>query len=345
MIDTGAVHILESLNELAKDLAKQSGRLFHLIAESDLNSPRVLNSPDKGGYGFTAQWLDDFHHALYVLLDTNGQPRYEDFGTMAQLVKAFNEGFVLSGDYVKFRKRKYGASSAGIPGDRFVVFNQNHDQIGNRPNGDRLSTLIDFDRQKIAVAAMILSPYVPMFFMGEEYAEENPFYYFVSHRDPHLIEAVREGRKKEFANYGGMVDAKDPQDERTFLDSKLQWDKRNTGKHQVMNRWVKDLLTLRKENPVFRTVEKNSLYAYELQKGCMVLHRHAEQNLTELICVFNLEQEEIVYTLPSHGAHWKMLLNSTAYPGNGNVTAPADDLTNSNEIIVPPQAVIVVGRA
>ncbi|MBU1821504.1 MAG: malto-oligosyltrehalose trehalohydrolase, partial [Bacteroidetes bacterium] len=178
--DTGAVSFWELTRQRIELLQQKIGRTFYLVAESDLNSPRVVKSPEVGGMGFEAQWLDDFHHALYVLLDEKGQERYADFGQMEQLAKAYTDGFVHSGEYVKFRKRKHGASSVGIPGEKFVVFNQNHDQIGNRVGGERLSVLVDFERQKLAAAAVLLSPYVPMLFMGEEYAENTPFFYFVS---------------------------------------------------------------------------------------------------------------------------------------------------------------------
>src|SRR5690606_411563 len=149
VFDNGAVHFWQYLADRVKQLQERLGRPLHLIAESDLNSPRVVNPPSVGGYGFTAQWLDDFHHALYVMLDRKGRERYADFGRLDQFAKALKEGFVHSGEFVKFRKRKHGASSAGIPGDRFVAFTQNHDQVGNRPLGERLSSLIDRERLKV----------------------------------------------------------------------------------------------------------------------------------------------------------------------------------------------------
>jgi maltooligosyltrehalose trehalohydrolase len=148
--------------------------------------------------GLMRSGLMIFIMPLYVQLHKKGKSRYEDFGRIEQLGKAFTDGFVHSGEMVKFRKRRHGASSAGIDGDKFVVFNQNHDQVGNRVMGERLSVLVDLEQQKIASAALFLSPYIPLLFMGEEYGEDNPFYYFVSHSDKLLIEQVREGRKDEF---------------------------------------------------------------------------------------------------------------------------------------------------
>ncbi|MCC9136085.1 malto-oligosyltrehalose trehalohydrolase [Pontibacter silvestris] len=189
--DTGAVCFWELTHNKKEELEQKLGRPLHMIAESDLNSPKVVKAPEVGGYGFTAQWLDDFHHALYVLLHQEGQKYYEDFGQMEQLAKAYTDGFVHSGEYVGFRKRKHGASSVGVPSDKFVVFTQNHDQVGNHVGSLRLSSLIDFERLKLGAAAIILAPYVPMLFMGDEYAEEAPFYYFISHSDTDLIKAVK----------------------------------------------------------------------------------------------------------------------------------------------------------
>lgn len=337
IIDTSATHILEELNAHARRLSEHAGRSLHMIAESDLNSPRVLYSPERGGYGFTAQWLDDFHHALYVLLDERGKERYEDFGSTAQLAKALKDGFVLSGDYVKFRKRKYGSSSAGISGDRFVVFNQNHDQIGNRPNGERLSVLTDFEGQKIAAAIMILSPYVPMFFMGEEYGDETPFYYFVSHSDPDLIEAVREGRKKDFA-IGGVFDAKDAQEEKTFLDSKINWHKRKEGKHAVMLQWIKTLLLLRKTNKVFANVDKQNLQAYSPMEGCLVMHRQDEFAEKQAVCIYNLCDCEVKLSLPPSSTSWVKLIGSS-----DDVISDSKIISAGSEIIIPKRTAVVYG--
>jgi maltooligosyltrehalose trehalohydrolase len=178
MYDRNAVTIWDRLYEAVKGWQRRAGRRLWLVAESDGNDPRVVRPPGTGGRGFDGQWLDDFHHALYVFLDPKGWRYYRDFGTIDQLAKAFSEGFVHSGEYVKFRHRVHGASSAGISGDHFVVFNQNHDLPGNRPGGERLSVLTDVASLKLAAAALLLSPYVPMLFMGEEYGRKRPFISF-----------------------------------------------------------------------------------------------------------------------------------------------------------------------
>lgn len=306
IFDSNPHHILEELNTQAKLLREKLGKPFFLIAESDLNDPRVIRSPAVGGYGFDAQWLDDFHHSLFTLIDADGKKRYCDFGTIQQLAKAFSEGFVHSGEYVKFRKRKYGASSAGIDGDHFIVFVQNHDQIGNRVLGDRF-TSIGKERLMIASAAMILSPYIPMLFMGEEYAEDAPFAYFVDHSDPKLVEVVREGRKKEFADYGEDVEPKDAQDVNTFKECKLRWNTRKDGAHGEMLRWYKSLIQLRKNHPVFKETAKSCLQASVIAPGALAITRHTESHAHNVCILFNFSEEKENYKMEGD---WKLILSS-----------------------------------
>lgn len=310
IFDSGAVHFWDITRQKVKLLEQRLGRLLHMIAESDLNSPKVVNPPDTGGYGFTAQWLDDFHHALLVLLDEKEKEHYADFGRTEQLAKAYTDGFVHSGEYVSFRKKKHGSSSAGIPGDKFVVFNQNHDQTGNRVSGERLSMLVDFERLKLAAAALLLSPYVPMLFMGEEYADPSPFLYFVSHSDKELITAVQQGRKKEFEDLKWEADPPDPQDEATFTRSKLQWHRRTEGKHLILLKWNKRLIELRKTNPILQNFEKKNIRADVLKQNCLVLHRQSGDGQHHLLCIFNLSAEPITYTFPHLAGKWIKLLDS-----------------------------------
>ncbi len=331
--DSNPTHILEEFNTHAKTLREKVGRPFFMIAESDLNDPRVIKHPAAGGYGFDAQWLDDFHHALFVLVDPDGKKRYEDFGTVHQMAKAFSEGFVYSGEYVKFRRRKFGASSAGISGDQFVVFIQNHDQIGNRVKGDRLSGL-GKERVMLAAAAIILSPYVPMLFMGEEYGEDAPFTYFVDHSDPKLIEAVREGRKREFADYGDEWEPMDAQDVKTFDACKLRWDTRKKGHHGEILAWYKKLIELRKDHPVFREVEKTCLQTSVIGPSALAVLRHTPDHNQEVYLFFNFSNEPTSYTM--HGENWKLLLSSNEKEKTGK---PSDV-----KIELPPLSVMAYER-
>jgi maltooligosyltrehalose trehalohydrolase len=297
IFDNGAVHFWQLADQKVKQLEKRSGRQFQLIAESDLNDPKVIRSVEQNGWGFDAQWLDDFHHALYTLTNEQDKQRYYDFGRMEQFAKAFNDGFVHSGEWVRFRKKMYGASSAGIAGDRFVVFNQNHDQVGNREDGKRLNMLVDFERAKLAAAAILLAPYIPMLFMGEEYAEESPFYYFVSHSDKDLIRAVQEGRKKEFAEFGFGENVPDPQDENTFNESKLKWHRRNGEHHKTMLQWYKELTRLRRSLPPLKEFDKKYIHAEVINDDALAIFRQTADNDNSIVCLFNFSEELAEYTV------------------------------------------------
>lgn len=309
--DRSAVSIWEQIHAGIKQLEQRLGRSLYLVAESDLNSPRVVKPPEMGGYGFTGQWLDDFHHAFHVLINKPGQKKYPDFGRMEQLAKAYTDGFVQSGNYVSFRKQRFGESSAELAGDQFIVFNLNHDQIGNLSGRERLSQLVDFDRQKVAAAAILLSPYIPLLFMGEEYAEDTPFYYFISHSDPKLIQQVREGHQKDFEQFNDGVELPDPIEEATFIDSKLQWHKRTEGKHQLMLDWHRLLIQLRRTLPALRNVRKNDVRAQALEQSGLALYRQTDDGQQHVVCLFNLSDEKIAYTLPLWVAGWNKLVEST----------------------------------
>lgn len=307
VVDTGAVHFWELVHQKKTALEQRTGKKFHLIAESDLNSPKVVTTPGRGGYGFDAQWLDDFHHALDVFLNPGDKKRYYDFKTMDQLAKAYNEGFVHSGEWVKFRKRRHGASSAHVPGNKFVVFNQNHDQVGNRADGKRLCMLVDIERTKLAAAAILLAPYIPMLFMGEEYADDSPFFYFVSHSDKELIEAVREGRQNEFREFGFDGSVPDPQDEQTFRQSKLHWEKRNEGQHQLILKWHRQLILMRNSLPPLRNFQKTGVQVQVANKKLLAMTRHTGGMEDQLVCVFNFSANEIPYTFADVKSGAKLL--------------------------------------
>ena len=344
--DKSAVPIWELMQNKLQVITEQTGKPFYLIAESDLNDPKVIKSPAAGGFGFNAQWLDDFHHALYVLLDEEGQKSYEDFGKMEQLAKAFTDGFVHSGEYVKFRKKSFGRSSAAVPGNHFVNFVQNHDQVGNRVQGERLSVLVSYERQKLAAAALLLAPYIPMLFMGEEYGEDAPFMYFVSHSDPELIKAVQEGRKKEFADFNNGSSFPDPQAEETFQQSKLQWGKRQQPEHQQLLRWYQALIRLRRTMPALQSFNKADLQAQPLEQKGLLLLRQSGQHEQQLLCLFNFSEEELNVSVPATAANWKQVLNSNDKQWLRQVAAPRaattpEQATAGQQISLPPLSVVL----
>jgi maltooligosyltrehalose trehalohydrolase len=245
--DFSALHILQELTEAIHCQARTLGRPVHVIAESDLNDVRIIKPVDAGGYGLDAQWCDDLHHSLRALLTGERAGYYQDFGRFEELVKALTEGFVLSGQYSSFRKRRHGSLSAQIPSRQLVVFSQNHDQVGNRMRGERLSEHLSTQQLLLAAATVLLSPYLPLLFMGEEYAETAPFPYFVSHGDANLVESVRKGRLEEFAAFGSDGTPPDPQAVETFLSAKLDQEQRHTAEHRSVFDWYRDLIRLRKE--------------------------------------------------------------------------------------------------
>ncbi len=312
MYDRNAVNIWQIIHQKVKLLEQKVGRRLYLTAESDLNSPRVTKHPDGGGMGFDAQWLDDFHHIFYVLLDPEGQNRYSDYKTMEQLAKVYTDGFIHSGEYIEFRKRTHGASSAGVPGYNFVVLNMNHDQVGNRIKGERLSMLVSFEKQKLAAAALLLSPYIPMLFMGEEYGEDTPFYFFISHHNKEAVKGVQEGRKQEFQKFGVKENEHfpDPAADETFNSCKLQWQKRKEGKYKILLEWNKHLITLRRTNNILYNFNKSNIKAFPLGEQGLIIHRQTDDGLEHLFCCLNVSDKELVYQLPPYTKQWKKILDS-----------------------------------
>jgi maltooligosyltrehalose trehalohydrolase len=349
--DSGAVNFWTLTQKKIEQVKQKSGRNFYLIAESDLNSPSVVKPVDCGGYGFNAQWLDDFHHALYVMLHREGKSSYEDFGQIEQLAKAYKDGFVHSGQFVKFRRRLHGSSSAGIPGNKFVAFNQNHDQIGNRVNGERLSALVDVERQKIASAALFLSPYLPLLFMGEEYGEDNPFFYFVSHTDEVLIRAVREGRKKEFEGYKWQEEPPDPQDEKTFNSSKINREKRLSGKYRLMLEWNKKLISLRRTHPALKNMDREGIFIYVNHDPGLIINRKNENELRQLLCFFNFSGEYLVFYVPSHFQKWYKIIDSqeVAWDEKKNKTVKGvlsdAEIRGGHNLKIPGRSIVVYDSA
>lgn len=248
ILDTSAVHILEQLATEVDALAARTGRHLALIAESDLNDPRVVCPQAIGGYGIPAQWSDDFHHALHVLLTGERDGYYADFGALADLAKALREVFVYDGRYSAFRKRRHGRRPMGLPGHSFLGYLQNHDQVGNRAKGERSSQLMNTGRLKIAAALVLTGPFIPMLFQGEEWGASSPFLYFTDHRDPELGRAVTEGRRREFAAFSAHVeDVPDPQAPETMERSKLNWAEREKDPHAELLDWHRRLIRLRRE--------------------------------------------------------------------------------------------------
>jgi maltooligosyltrehalose trehalohydrolase len=249
IIDERAVHFLETLAERVAELSAITNRPRVLIAESDLNNPRLVHSPARGGYGLDAHWEDDFHHALHAFFTGERAGYYADFGSLEQVAKALEQGYVLDGGYSTYRKRSHGRPPIDVASSQLVVFSQNHDQIGNRACGERLAHLTDKSAWKAATALMLLSPFVPLLFQGEEWGASTPFQFVTDHHET-LGKLVTEGRRREFESFGWRAEeVPDPQSEETFRRSILRWEEIDEAPHAEGLEWHRLLLAVRRTIP------------------------------------------------------------------------------------------------
>jgi maltooligosyltrehalose trehalohydrolase len=317
ILDNSATPFLEVLARRVALRSERLRRAVQLIAESALNDVRLIRRPEKGGFGLSAQWNDDFHHVLRVLLTGDRSGYYADFGGIEQLAKAYREGYVLSGQYSEYRQRRFGSDSARNPAEQFVVFAQNHDHIGNRMLGERLTALVSFESAKLAAGAFILSPYLPLLFMGEEYAEDAPFLYFIEHGDPQLVEAVRRGRREEFSGFHWLGEPPDPQSEETFRTSQLRHETREQGQHGVMLAFYRELLRLRRTIAALSHLCKHHMEVSAFpEQQVLVVRREAEESQALLICNFREESDAV--TLSSLPGEWSKVMDSSDTCWNGS---------------------------
>jgi maltooligosyltrehalose trehalohydrolase len=263
IVDTSALHFLEELRQAVDGLGAQLGRHLVLIAESDLNDPRLVRPPEAGGFGLDAMWNEDFHHALHSVLTEESRGYYQDFGRLGDIAKALTRGLVYDGRYSAYRQRRYGRPATGLPGRRFVGFLQNHDQIGNRPHGERSAGLLTDGRLRIGAALVLTAPFVPLLFQGEEWAASTPFQYFTDHRDPELADKVRQGRYNRFAADSLDTDnLPDPQDPGTFERCRLNWKEPERPPHADFLAWYTALIRLRRATPALTDDHPDKTRAY-----------------------------------------------------------------------------------
>jgi maltooligosyltrehalose trehalohydrolase len=294
--DFSPKHILQELRDHVDELMGATGRTHYLIVECDLNDTRFIDSPDKGGYGMDAQWIDEFHHALRVTAGQRKQGYYEDFDGIDHLAKAYTDAYVYDGIYSPHRLKTFGSKVTEHPGSQFVVFSQNHDQVGNRMLGERTSTLVSVEMLKLLAGAVIVSPYLPLLFMGEEWGTSSPFQYFINHTDPDLVEAVRKGRKAEFVSFHAEGEVPDPQAEDTYDNCKLLWKQAEKEPHKSLLHYYKELLRLRKSEPALYDLDRRKTHVAvcEAQNVLVIHRRHRERSLT---CYMNFSQQEQVITI------------------------------------------------
>ncbi len=345
IVDMSAYPFLKELAELVHAYSISDGRKYYVISESDLSDSRILRPGCECGFDHDAQWLDDIHHCIHTLLTGEKSGYYADYGKMEHLAKAIKESYVYSGQFSAHRKHRHGNSAEGLSGRHFIVSTQTHDQVGNRMLGERLTALVSQEALRLAIATVAVSPYIPMLFMGEEYAEPSPFLYFTSHGDPNLVQGVRQGRKDEFKAFKWLGEPPDPQDEQTFLSSKLQWDKRLEGKHHLMWLFYKKLLSLRKTIPALSNLSKENLEVqFKEEERLMILKRWENQD--RVLCLLNYNEHNLTTLVETGHALGQKLLDSydTTWQHNSGflqqTTLPEEIHPNQEVQLKPFQAAI-----
>jgi maltooligosyltrehalose trehalohydrolase len=343
--DRNAQPFLQLLASSVHKLARKTGRNVYLIAESDFNDVRFIQPSERGGYGLDAQWNDDLHHALHVLLTGERSGYYQDFGELPQLAKALGEGYVYSGQYSSYRQRRHGNSSKEIAADHFVVFAQNHDQVGNRMLGERLSALVSFDRLKLAAAVVLLGPFIPLVFMGEEYSEDAPFNFFTSYEDPDLIQAVRQGRREEFAAFGWGGEPPDPQVEATFLASKLRHPQSQEGEHRILLEFYRELIALRNGRQALASLDKTGMEVTSFESAQTILVRRWCET-EEIAIVYSFATTQGPCSLPVPAGRWKKLLDSSdaIWSGPGSSLPEVLQSTGRMDLELPANVLLVLAH-
>uniref|UniRef100_C6E8R0 Malto-oligosyltrehalose trehalohydrolase n=1 Tax=Geobacter sp. (strain M21) TaxID=443144 RepID=C6E8R0_GEOSM len=336
------------LQRLAEEVHLHRGRLgreIFLFAENDTNDARLIKPPQQCGFGLDAQWCDNFHHALRTLLTRETTGYYEDFGQFSQMVKTYEEAFVFTGEYSHYRKRRQGGPAKDRPTSQFVVFSQNHDQVGNRKCGDRLSGSLPVGQLLLVAGVVILSPYIPLLFMGEEYGEKAPFHYFIDHSDPELVELVRKGKHEEHASGVCEGEIPDPAAEETFLESKIDLVGEKVGEQAVILEFYRKLFSLRSTLPALQVFQREQMEVSGLpRQKVLCFRRWSGGNSVLCLFSFNNMQQEIPLRL-SEGK-WEKLLDSSAKqwlgpgeeaPGKVEVTGEPGEIPVS----INPYSVVV----
>jgi maltooligosyltrehalose trehalohydrolase len=321
MNDNSAKHFLRELAEETSALSEATGRKFHLVSESGFHIPEVLAPPELGGYGFDGEWLDDYQHAVFAAITGERKGYYSNYGSMSDVVEALNKGYINVGNELGFKGKSRGVSYGEVAANQLVVFSQNHDQVGNRLLGDRLISIAGLEAAKLAAGMVLLSPYVPLLFMGEEYGETAPFLFFTDFQDPKLIAGVREGRKREFTAFRWRGEPADPQSLGTYEKSKVDWRLRQSEKGKKMLGYFRGLLELRK-SPLFHP-QKNRQVKNAQTKQDKILFVQKQNQTSQGIIAANFSGSPLKTTFPYEGVY-KKIFDSSAEVWNGlGATLPA----------------------
>ena len=345
ILDNSPRPFLEDLADAVHQQAERLNRRVYLMPESSANNVRLLLPGELGGYGMDAQWNDDFHHALHTLLTPDRTGYYQDYGRLQDLARAFAEGYVYSGQYSGYRQRSHGTSSREVPASKFVVFSQNHDQVGNRALSDRLSQMVSFEALKLAAGVVLLSPFIPLLFMGEEYGETAPFHYFIEHSEPNLVETVRRGRREEFTAFAWQGESPDPQAEVTFLHSKLDYARRHQERHGLLLEFYRELIWLRKELPALAHLSKKEMevLGYEKEQVLFLRRWHG----SDQVCVaLTIGDAAVAPDLPIAQGRWRKAIDSAEVRWDGGGSAIPDALSSEGQarLSLNPKTFILLER-
>jgi maltooligosyltrehalose trehalohydrolase len=339
--DLGAKHFLQELSEEVLRIKQEEGKEKFLIAESDLNDIKIIKPVSECGYGIDLQWSDNFHHSVHALITGEASGYYIDFGKTEHLVKSLSETFYYSGKFSVYRKKYHGNSAIERPPYQFVICLQNHDQVGNRPFGERLSALVSYDMLKVSAALMILSPYTPLLFMGEEYGEENPFLYFVSHTDKELIKAVQAGRKEEFSSFSWEGEIPDPFAETTFVKSKLNWHVINEAKHNILLDFYRNLIRLRKKHPALQNKSRKNFEVKPAGSDKTIQFIRSDRQHS-LLGIFNLNNETVTTLINFPPGDWKKILDSSSEKWLGPGESASAEIIGKDQNITIKKASFVL---
>ncbi len=343
--DYSAFPFLQELADAVRQEGERLNRRVYTVAESSLNDARLVRSAAQGGLGVDAQWCDDLHHAVHTALTGERHGYYADFLGVADVIKMYRDGFVLDGRYSVFHQRRHGNSALDLDPAQLVVCAQNHDQIGNRMLGERLTELVPFEALKLSAGAVILSPYQPLLFMGEEYGETARFPYFVSHLDAELIAAVRRGRKEEFAQFQWSEEPLDPADEATMQRARLNHDLRHRGTHHALWNFYRELIRLRKSLAALAMADRCRMELLILRPDAtFALRRWAAD--AECVTVFHFGSDTTTVTLPLSSGSWTLLLDSAAECWGGSGSHLPERLAYCGEatLTLAPYSLIVLAK-
>jgi maltooligosyltrehalose trehalohydrolase len=344
IVDASAQPFLRELASAVHKEAERLGRRIFVIAESDLNDRRIVTPIEANGHGHDAQWSDDFHHALHALLTGERDGYYADFGLVGHLAKAMLRGYTYTGAYSQFRKRRHGAPTDGLAGHNFVVCAQNHDQVGNRMLGERLSSLTTFAGLKVAAGATILSPFIPLLFMGEEYGETAPFLYFVDHGDAELLALVRKGRADEFSAFGWNQEPPDSGARETSERSRLRHELAREGHHATLRELYKRLLQLRRTHPALANLNLDAIeVSVDEEARTLLARRWAD--VAEALIAFNFSDAPAEVMLPSGEMLWHRAVDSAdARWGGSGWCAPLQVQAGNVVTLAPLSFVLYLDR-